>query len=128
VPLCEQQQNSFVCRSAHARPRSLHWLVSIQQSEGAGAPRRFLFHSLLGGPNPHAFKPSYRVPTARTLAMDAMDVDAGATAAAAPAAPAPADASPAAHLYVVTAHKPSAVGHALVGAFTGPSDVNLIIS
>jgi hypothetical protein len=64
--------------------------------------------------------------------MDAMDVDAGVGGGsdAAPAATTaiPADASPAAHLYVVTAHKPSAVGHALVGAFTGPDDVNLIIS
>ena len=58
--------------------------------------------------------------------MDAMDVDPDAPGGGAP--PEPASESAAAHLYVVTAHKPSAVGHALVGAFTGPDDVNLIVS
>lgn len=57
--------------------------------------------------------------------MDEMEVDAGG---AAPLPATPASESAAAHLYVVTAHKPSAVGHALVGAFTGPGDVNLIVS
>ena len=56
--------------------------------------------------------------------MDAMDVDPDAAGSAPPTEPS----SAAAHLYVVTAHKPSAVGHALVGAFTGPGDDNLIVS
>ena len=30
--------------------------------------------------------------------------------------------------YVVTAHKPTAVTHAVVGNFTSPSDVNLIVA
>lgn len=58
--------------------------------------------------------------------MDAMDVD--ADGAPAPAQSASVGAAAAANLYITTAHKPSAVGHALVGAFTSPDDVNLIVS
>ena len=36
--------------------------------------------------------------------------------------------SSAAFNYVVTAHKPTAVAHSAVGHFTGPEDLNLIIS
>ena len=33
-----------------------------------------------------------------------------------------------AYNYVVTAHKPTSVSHSAVGHFTGPEDLNLIIS
>ena len=33
-----------------------------------------------------------------------------------------------AYNYVVTAHKPTNVSHSVVGKFTGPADLNLIIS
>ena len=33
-----------------------------------------------------------------------------------------------AHNYVVTAHKPTAVNEAVVGNFTGPTDLNLVIA
>jgi DNA damage-binding protein 1 len=32
------------------------------------------------------------------------------------------------HNYVVTAQKPTAVTHAIVGHFTGPTDINLIVA
>ncbi len=59
--------------------------------------------------------------------MDGMELDADGPAGAG-VPPSSDGAAAAGHLYVVTAHKPSAVGHALVGAFTGPDDVNLIVS
>lgn len=41
---------------------------------------------------------------------------------------APASSSSDVHAYVVTAHRPSAVAQAVSAAFTGPDDINLIIS
>ena len=35
---------------------------------------------------------------------------------------------PCAYNYAVTAHKPTSVAHSAVGQFTGPEDVNLILS
>jgi DNA damage-binding protein 1 len=32
------------------------------------------------------------------------------------------------HNYVVTAQKPTAVSHAIVGHFTSPTDINLIVA
>ena len=63
-----------------------------------------------------------------------MNVDAPSTAAARTAATATAAAAaldegpPASYHYLVSAHRPTAVTAAAVGAFTGPQDVNLVVS
>ena len=65
---------------------------------------------------------------------DVMNVDAPSTAAARTAATATAAAAaldegpPASYHYLVSAHRPTAVTAAAVGAFTGPQDVNLVVS
>lgn len=50
------------------------------------------------------------------------------TAAAAAAAAALDEGPPASYHYLVSAHRPTAVTAAAVGAFTGPQDVNLVVS
>ena len=64
---------------------------------------------------------------------DVMNVDAPAqtaatTTAAAAAAAALDEGPPASYHYLVSAHRPTAVTAAAVGAFTGPHDVNLVVS
>lgn len=64
---------------------------------------------------------------------DVMNVDAPAqtaatTTAAAAAAAAVDEGPPASYHYLVSAHRPTAVTAAAVGAFTGPQDVNLVVS
>ena len=68
-------------------------------------------------------------------AAAAMNVDAPtaaaaetATTAAAAAAAALDDGPLASYHYLVSAHRPTAVTAAAVGAFTGPHDVNLVVS
>lgn len=71
--------------------------------------------------------------------MDSAMVDAAAAAATAAAAAAPPPPSttaddddqggfPASYHYLVSAHRPTAVTAVAVGNFTGPEDVNLVIS
>jgi len=50
------------------------------------------------------------------------------TATAAAAAAALDEGPPASYHYLVSAHRPTAVTAAAVGAFTGPHDVNLVVS
>lgn len=56
--------------------------------------------------------------------MADMDVDAPPP----PQPPAAAAAPPASALYVTSAHRPTTVTHAVVGAFTGADERNLIIA
>lgn len=59
----------------------------------------------------------------------AMNVDDAPAAAAAAAETAWLDdGPPASYHYLVSAHRPTAVTAAAVGAFTGPQDVNLVVS
>lgn len=71
-----------------------------------------LLHSAEKRPPPDALPPP-------PPSMASMDVD---PPPAPPAGPAPAA------LYVTSAHKPTTVTHAVVGAFTGPDERNLIIA
>ena len=63
---------------------------------------------------------------------DVMNVDGPSTAApavvAATATAAVDEGPPASYHYLVSAHRPTAVTAAAVGAFTGPQDVNLVVS
>lgn len=61
---------------------------------------------------------------------DVMNVDAPSTAVAQTTAAAAAldEGPPASYHYLVSAHRPTAVTAAAVGAFTGPQDVNLVVS
>lgn len=59
----------------------------------------------------------------------AMNVDAPAAAAETAATTEALDLGPpASYHYLVSAHRPTAVTAAAVGAFTGPQDVNLVVS
>jgi hypothetical protein len=61
--------------------------------------------------------------TSQAAARSSMEVDEGPAGVSAAVGD-----TGACHNYVVTAHKPTAVTHAVVGNFTSPTDVNLIVA
>ena len=118
-PLATRPQRSLLPRGSRA-------LSSLARLEHLGWPDE--------GEDRGAFQPLFFPPSEQAMA-DEMTVDppaataAGAeTATAAAAAAALDEGPPASYHYLVSAHRPTAVTAAAVGAFTGPHDVNLVVS